>query len=233
MGSSRPPRLPFKLPPSRRASSAGNPPPAKTSEPPFDPTSWGGALAVMAVLAAAFWVIQIINAGEHYGLNRFGLKPRQVDGLWGLATQPFLHASYQHLSSNTIPLLGVGWVLLLSGVRVFLFVTAMVVLVGDLLTWLVAPSGIVVGASAMIFGWMGYLLARAYFSRRLKWIITAVLLVGFFGTLLGNLLPSVSTEVSWQSHVCGFLVGIGVGWLLHPRRRKQPRRPRRARPAVS
>ena len=41
-----------------------------------------------------------------------------------------------------------------------------------------------------MFGWLGYLLARAYFSRRLKWIVTALALLIFFGTFLGQLLPS-------------------------------------------
>jgi membrane associated rhomboid family serine protease len=193
-------------------------PAAASSEPPFDPTSWSGALIVMSVLTAGLWVIQIINANHDYSLNRFGLKPREVDGLWGVVTQPLLHTSYGHLLSNTVPLMAIGWTLLLSGVRVFGFVTGVVVLLGGLATWLVAPSGeVIVGASGMIFGWLGYLLARAFFTRRFKWIFTAVLLLVFFGTLLGSLLPTVDAQVSWQSHVCGFLAGIFVGWLLHPR----------------
>jgi membrane associated rhomboid family serine protease len=189
------------------------------TEPPFDPSSWSGALLVMVGVAALLWAIEIVDqVGNHHWDYRFGLKPRQVDGLWGVLTQPFLHGSYSHLFSNTVPLVGVGWVLLLSGVRVWLFVTAFVVIVGGLATWLVAPSGVIVGASALVFGWMGYLLARAYFSRRLKWIVTAVALLIFFGTLLGNLLPTVDAHVSWQSHLCGFLAGVLGGWLLHPRR---------------
>ncbi len=187
----------------------------------------------MAVVAALLWGIQLANAQDHYGLNRFGLKPRALAGLWGIVTQPFLHESNRHLLSNTLPLVLIGWALLLSGVRVFLFVTAVVVVAGDALTWLVAPSGTIVGASGMIFGWMGYLLARAYFSRRIKWILTALLVLIFFGTLLGNLLPSLDARISWQSHVCGFVAGVGVGWLLHPRRGAQPRRPGRVGPAVS
>lgn len=232
MSAPRPSKLPFTLP-LGTFKRGRNAPQQPTTEPPFNPSSWGGALAVMAVIGAVLWAFQIANAQDDYGLNRFGLRPRELDGLWGVLTQPFLHGSYQHLLSNTVPLLGVGWVLMLSGVRVFLFVTAVVVAVGGLLTWLVAPTGIVVGASAMIFGWMGYLLARAYFSRRLKWIVTAVLLVLFFGTLLGNLLPTLDARISWQSHLCGFVAGIAVGWLLHPRRGTQPRRPRRMGPAVS
>jgi membrane associated rhomboid family serine protease len=207
----RPSGLPFRLPLGRGKR-------GQTTEPPFTATSWGGALAIMAALVALLWGIQIANANDGYGLNRFGIRPREVDGLWGLVTEPLLHGSYGHIASNTLPLLVIGWVLLLSGVRVFLFVTTAVVTVGGLLTWLVAPPGIIVGASAMIFGWLGYLLARAYFSRRLKWIATAVALLVFFGTLLGNLLPSVDARISWQSHLCGFAVGVGVGWLLHPRR---------------
>jgi membrane associated rhomboid family serine protease len=203
----------------RRSSDA-----APATEPPFDPTSWSGALLVMVGVAALLWVIEIVDqTGDHHWDLRFGLKPRQIDGLWGVVTQPFLHSSYSHLFSNMVPLIGVGWVLLLSGLRVWLFVTAFVVVVGDVATWLVAPSGIVVGASALVFGWMGYLLARAYFSRRLKWILTAVAVLIFFGTLLGNLLPSVDARVSWQSHLCGFLAGVLVGWLLHPRRQGQQR----------
>jgi membrane associated rhomboid family serine protease len=207
-------RHPFK-PPFRQAAKDGQ----ASSEPPFDPSSWSGALIVVAVFGALIWAIQIANAHHSYDYNRFGLKPRELDGLWGVVTQPFLHESYGHLLSNTVPLLGIGWVLMLSGMRVWLFVTATVIVLGGFATWLVAPSNTtIVGASGLVFGWLGYLLARAYFTRRLKWIFTAVALLLFFGTLLGSLLPTVNARVSWQSHICGFLAGIFVGWLLHPRK---------------
>jgi membrane associated rhomboid family serine protease len=200
-------RLPF-----RRASDR----PA-TTEPPFNPSSWTGALLVMAAVTALLWVIQIANAEHDYSFNRFGLKPREVDGLWGVLTQPFLHESYGQMLSATVPLMAIGWALLLSGIRVWGFVTAFVVVVGGFAAWLVGPSGTtIVGASSMVFGWLGYLIARAYFSRRFKWIVTAAALLVFFGTWLGGLVPDAGA--SWQAHLCGFLAGVLVGWLLHPRR---------------
>ena len=180
--------------------------------------SWALALALMAGFAAVLWVVAVVDADDHWRLNRFGMRPRQVDGLWGIVTQPFLHASYSHLLSNTGPVVLIGWVLLLSGLRTWLLVTGFVVVVGGVLTWLVAPSGLIVGASAMVFGWMGYVLARAYFSRRLLWIAAAVGVLVFFGTLLGGLLPTVSPTVSWQSHLCGFGAGVLLGGVRHPRR---------------
>ncbi|HEV7192581.1 MAG TPA: rhomboid family intramembrane serine protease [Jatrophihabitantaceae bacterium] len=204
---------------------SGGVPSERRREPPFDPTSWSGALIVMGVVTAGLFAIQIVNAGRHYSLNRFGLRPREIDGLWGVLTQPFLHHSYGHLLSNAVPLIGIGWVLLLSGLRTWLTVSAIVVVVGGVAAWLVAPSGVVVGASAMIFGWLGYLLARAYFSRQLKWIFVAVMVLLFFGTLLTSLLPSFDSHVSWESHACGFAAGILAGGVLHQR----PHRPGRGR----
>jgi membrane associated rhomboid family serine protease len=198
----------------------------KLTEPPFDPTSWTGALILMSAVCAVLWVVQIINAQHHYSFDRFGLRPRQVDGLWGVLTQPFLHQSYGHLLSNTVPLVAIGWALMLSGLRAWATVTAIVLVVGGLLTWLVAPSGLIVGASGVVFGWLGYLIARAYFSRKLRWIVVAVLVLLFFGTLLTNLLPSYDSNVSWESHACGFAAGILAGAVLHPRRPRAAKLPR-------
>ncbi|MFN2518638.1 MAG: rhomboid family intramembrane serine protease [Jatrophihabitantaceae bacterium] len=205
---------------------------APATEPPFDPTSWSGALIVMLSITALLWVIQIFNAAHDYS-GRFGLRPRRVDGLWGILTEPFLHASYGHLISNTFPFVAVGWVLMLSGVRTWLIVSSLVLVLGGLATWLVAPSGVIVGASALIFGWLGYLIARAYFSRKLRWIVVAALVLFFFGTLLNGLLPSFESQVSWQAHLCGFAAGILAGAVLHPRRADTPKTPRGTSSAVS
>lgn len=173
----------------------------------------------MCSVAALLWVIQFVNAAEDYDLDdSLGLRPRHLDGLWGILGMPFLHGSYQHMWSNTIPLIAIGWVLLLAGARIWLIVTGLVVVAGGLLTWLVAPGDeVIVGASGLIFGWLGYLLARAYFSRQFKWILVAIVVLIFFGTLLFGLFPTINSGVSWQAHVCGFAAGVGAGALLHPR----------------
>jgi membrane associated rhomboid family serine protease len=192
--------------------------PARRFEPPLNPNSWSGALVIMVAVTALLWIVQVANASDDYGFDRFGVKPREVDGLWGVLTMPFLHSSYPHLLSNTVPLVLIGWTLLLSGVRVWATVSCLVIVAGGALTWLVAPGHtVIVGASGLVFGWLGYLLARAYFSRRVKWIVVAVLVLIFFGTLLFGLVPDINSDVSWQAHVCGFVAGVAAGALLHLR----------------
>jgi membrane associated rhomboid family serine protease len=207
---------------------------ASKTEPPFDPTTWSGALITMAILAGVLWVIQIVNASLDYRLDRYGLRPRDIAGLEGIVTSPFLHTGFEHLLANTGPFILIGWAILLSGVRPFLLASAIIIVIGGLATWLVAPSGIIVGASGLVMGWLGYLLARAYFSRRVLWIIVAVLAAFFFSGLLGGLLPTERSGVSWQGHLAGFVAGIFAAWVLHPRTPRAGRPGRRSRtPAVS
>ena len=192
-----------------------------STEPRFDSSSWLGAIIVVALFTAVPWVVQIVNATQHYRLDRFGLVPRETHGLWGILTQPFLHASYADMLSDTLPVLVIGWVVMLGGVRLWLAVTAVVVLVGGALTWLIGPGGTnanIIGCSVLIFGWLGYLVARAIFSRKIKWIVTAAMVLLVFGALLGQLVPVAHSHQSWQVHVAGFVAGAGIAWLLHPRR---------------
>lgn len=196
----------------------------RAAEPRFRSSSWGGALIVMLALAAVLWIVQIVNYYDDQQLDRFGLQPRETDGLWGVVTMPFLHADNGHLASNTIPFILIGWVVVLSGLRNFGIVSAGVIVLGGLLTWLVAPSGVIVGASALVFGWLAYLLARAWFARKFTWILTAIAVLFFFGTLLSGLVPDFNSRVSWQAHVCGFAAGVVVAALLHSQRRMLGRR---------
>lgn len=199
---------------------------------------WARALLLMTIAAGVLWVIELVNWAMDHRLDRFGLRPRQLNGLEGVITAPFLHASLWHLVSNTPAFIIIGWAVLLSGQRVWALSTGLIVLVGGLLTWLVAPAGLIVGVSALVFGWLGYLLARAFFARRVLWIIGAVAVGFVFSGLFGGLLPSVNhnisgndsvSQISWQGHLCGFGAGIFVGWLLHPR--KAPKAPKSARKA--
>lgn len=219
MGTSRAGRLRAGLGQAWRDARANNPRPVPGAPPVRRrwpaPTSWAGAFVLMCAATAVLWVVQVVNAADDYGLNRFGLRPREVDGLWGIVTTPFLHASYRDLLSNTAPVLVLGGVVLLAGWRTWLVVTAIAVLLGGLLTWTVAPAGLILGASSLVFGWLGYLIARAFFSRRLRWILTAAIVLLLFGTLLGRLLPTFHSGQAWQAHLCGFAAGVVAGAVLH------------------
>jgi membrane associated rhomboid family serine protease len=194
--------------------------PKRAPKKQFQPDSWAGAFTVMAALLGVLWLIQLANASNGDRLVRFGLHPRDLDGLQGIVTAPFLHSNSGHLLANSLPFLALGWLVLTSGLGAWLLATGIIMGIDGIFTWLVAPSGTVVGASGVVFGWLAYLIARAYFARKFAWIIIAIAAAATFSSLFTGLLPGTS-GVSWQAHVGGFLGGIAAGWVLHPPKAKK------------
>ncbi|MHA3701324.1 rhomboid family intramembrane serine protease [Jatrophihabitans sp. YIM 134969] len=186
------------------------------------PIGWGQAMAVMAGLTAVLWIVEIVNVSLDYRLNRFGLEPRTLGGLWGVLTMPFLHVSAYQLLAITGPFLLIGWVVLLGGWRSFALISLICFVVSGVLTWLIAPSGAnIVGVSPLVFGWLGYICARAVFSRRIAWIASAIVVLILFGSMFFSLIPETSNNrngVPWEAHMAGVIAGLLAGWLLHPRK---------------
>lgn len=188
----------------------------------FDPRTWTGALVIMVAVGVVLWAIEIVNLVSGYALNRYGMHPRSVRGLDGIVTMPLLHSSALYLLADIFPFIIIGWMALVGNARAFLLATAVVVLGGGLATWLVGPQlgphRTIVGSSPLIFGWLAYLLGRAYFARRIGWILGAAFAIFFFGGLFAGLVPTVHSDVVWPANVCGFVAGIGAAWWLHPRK---------------
>jgi membrane associated rhomboid family serine protease len=131
---------------------------------------------------------------------------------------PFLHGGFGHLASNTVPFLVMGALIALSGLRRVLAVTVIVALVSGLGTWLIAPStSLHIGASGVVFGYAGYLVARGLFDRRLRYLATGVLVALLYGSsLLLGLVPQEG--ISWQAHLFGAIGGLVAARVLARRR---------------
>ncbi len=171
-------------------------------------------------LVAVMWIVQLINSFDHYALDRDGIWPHNVDRLWGILTGPFLHASWAHLIGNTIPFVFLGLIIAFEGVRRLAAVTAIVIVLGGLGTWLLSSSGtVVVGASGVVFGYATYLLARGFFNRNMLELLVGAVVVAVFGTaLLSSLVPQ--GHVSWQGHLSGGIAGLIAAWALSSDRRR-------------
>jgi membrane associated rhomboid family serine protease len=180
---------------------------------PTSTDSRRSGLLTIAAMSALMWLSEVIDQLVG-GLDALGIEPRSVDGLSGVVLAPFLHLGFGHLISNTLPFLAMGGLIALSGLRRVLAVTAIVMLVSGLGTWLVAPPSTVhLGASGVVFGYATYLIARGLFDRRWYYLATGVLVALLYGTsLLFGLLPRAG--VSWQAHLFGALGGLLAARML-------------------
>ncbi len=126
-------------------------------------------------LVLMLWGVEIINFAWGHQLCRGGILPRTLSGLGGIPLSPFLHTSPGHLLFNTGPLIILGSLVLLSDPRPFLKTTLLIILVGGMGIWLIGRPSYHVGASALIFGYLGFLLARGVLNRRLASMTIALL----------------------------------------------------------
>lgn len=191
--------------------------------PGLRPTKPPGAAITIVAVVIALWVVVIVDAQLDHHLLRFGIKARQSAGLPGILLAPVLHADAGQLGANVIPLLIFGWIMLISGLRYLAVVTVVTWLVSGLVCWLAAPSDtVVLGASGVIFGWLGYVIARAWFGRKPVWIGIAVAVLCVFSGMLLGILPHAGSHSFWGGQLAGFVAGAGLGWLLHGRHTRRP-----------
>ena len=133
-------------------------------------------------------------------------------------------------SSNSVPLILLGTFVLAAGVRRFLLSTAVIMLASGLGVWFTgSPRTVVVGASGVIFGYLGLLFARGIVERSLWNLGVALLIALLYGWQLLGVLPG-DPQVSWRGHLFGLLGGLVAAVLF---RRRSPRGPRGATPGAT
>lgn len=159
------------------------------------------------------WLLRIGDFLLPGDWNTYGVRSWDPSSLAGLVLGPLLHSGWGHLLSNSVPFLALGALVSLEGARRFLLVTAAAALVGGVGTWLFsAPGTVTVGASGLVFGYFGYLVARGLFVRSAahRWLYLAIgllVVLVYGGSMLQGLLP-IYPGISWQGHLFGGLGGV-------------------------
>lgn len=204
-------------------SPGGTPPAGTPSGPPARRRSWPqwlGPLGPPLLLLAIMWILETIDVVLRGALDSMGIQAREADGLPGIVAAPFLHGGYSHLIANSLPLLVLGALVAARGRALFWKATAVIVVLGGLVTWLIAPANtITIGASGLVFGYLGFLLMLGIRTRHWRDLVIGVLVLLGYGTLLLGALPwNVASGVSWQGHLAGALAGALAAWWLAPRR---------------
>ncbi|ASN81199.1 rhomboid family intramembrane serine protease [Deinococcus ficus] len=181
-----------------------------------------GAAVTTLGLIAGLWAQELVDLFAFGGrLDSLGIRPRDADTFWHVFTAPFLHGGLGHLVANTVPLAVLAFLSAVRNLWRFLGATLLIVVLGGGLVWLFARGGSLhLGASLLVFGYLGYLLGVGWWERTPAAIGVAVLTFLLYGGLLWGVLPG-SPWVSWEAHLFGFLAGLVAAALLHGRPAKR------------
>ena len=174
---------------------------------------------VVGCFVALLWVLEILDTVSGHRLDAYGVRPRTDEGLVGVVVAPTLHFGFDHLISNTLPVLVLGVLVLASGVARGLAATAVIWVVAGMGVWLVGDSfSNHAGASALVFGWIVYLGVRGFLNRSWGQVAVGVLVLLVYGSVLWGVLPG-QPGVSWEGHLFGAIGGALAARLVVVRRR--------------
>ncbi|WP_280492243.1 rhomboid family intramembrane serine protease [Nocardia asiatica] len=175
---------------------------------------WLRAGILIAAFVGVLYGVEGVDSAVHGELEYAGIQPRRADGLSGILFAPLLHDNWAHLIGNTLPVLVLGFLVLLAGIWRGLAATAIIWLLAGLGVWLTGATGSVhVGASSLVFGWLTFLISRGWFARNVGQIALGLVVLALYGSLLWGVLPG-QPGISWQGHLFGALSGLLAGWVL-------------------
>lgn len=175
----------------------------------FSPEVVGYPILFVLLLWIIFWV----EARFGINLNRYGIYPRKLEGLRGIIFSPFIHGSLKHLFNNSVPLL----VLTAALFYFYRSIRWKVIIYGLLLTgiatWCIGRASFHIGASGVVYMLAAFLFFKGIFSKQFQLTALALAVVFIYGGMLWYVFP-VNSEISWEGHLSGFLVGLIFAFLF-------------------
>jgi membrane associated rhomboid family serine protease len=160
--------------------------------------------ASIAAFIAIIWIVFFLD--QFMTLERYGLVPRDLHGLYGIVAMPFLHGDLSHIIGNTIPL--AVTLLLLAGSRANSgAIVLLIIVLGGVILWLFGREARHIGASGLVFGLIAFHIFSGIFEKRFRSILIALIVgVLYAGTLFNGVLP-FQQGVSWDGHLFGAIAG--------------------------
>ena len=170
-----------------------------------------GSLVIPLIIVALMWLVKVFEVSTGVSLNRWGLVPHSVNSLVGIFTLPFLHSNWEHLLSNTIPILVLGTALYYCYPTLANRVLLITYLASGLITWCIGrPDTTHIGASALVYGLNLFLIVSGFIRGNRMLIVVSLIMVFLYGSFIWGMIPSLAIpqNISWEGHLSGALIGV-------------------------
>lgn len=188
-----------------------------------DSAAFWRALLLTSGFAGLLWWIKLVEWMVGRSLHAFGVTPRDPVGLIGVLTAPLIHGSWQHLVSNTLPILVLGTLALYAHPLASRRALPLIWILSGLGTWLIGRDSAHIGASGLGHGLMFFLFTLGVLRWEPRSIAVAMVTFLLYGGMLVTVLPR-EAGVSWEYHLAGAVAGTlaAIIW-----RKRDPHPPRK------
>lgn len=185
----------------------------------FRRAAWASACFV----ALLCW-IKLFEFWTGQPFDGLALRPHVIAGLVGVLTAPLLHASLDHLASNSLPLLILGTLAGTLYPRAIARALPLIWIGSGLGTWFIGGRGTAhIGASGVAVGLMVMVFLMGLLRRDRQAIAGAMMAFFLYGSMLLSIFPR-EAGISWEMHLSGAVCGVIAAILW---RRLDPALPRK------
>jgi membrane associated rhomboid family serine protease len=170
------------------------------------------------------WVVFYFDITYKLSLNEFGILPRKISSLPGVISHFFIHANFNHVLSNTLPLLVLLLLLFVKYTPVAYPVFFSSILLSGSGVWFFGRSHengiriIHVGSSTVIFSLFGFLLLSGILRKNKQAMALSALVIFLYGYFVWGLFP-FDRQISWEGHLSGLISGLLLAFIY---RKKGP-----------
>lgn len=168
------------------------------------------SLVFPVLFLVLLWTVKIIELQFGISFAKYGILPLKAEGLPGIIFSPLIHGSLDHLTSNSVPILVLGWALFYYYYPVSLKVFFLSWFVSGIWVWVFARESYHIGASTIVYALAAFHIISALI-RREKRLLAFMLIVFFqYGSMIWGLFPDFfpNKNISWEGHLMGTIAGI-------------------------
>ncbi len=158
-------------------------------------------------------MVHFIKISTNIYFGNYGIFPREVSGIKGIFFAPLIHGDFEHLISNSVPLLVLTTIISYFYKRVAVSSFVIIYFLTGILVWLFARRSIHIGASGVVYGLVAFVFWSGVFRRNLRSIILALIVTILYSGYFAGILPN-KEGISWESHLFGALSGMLVAFIL-------------------
>ena len=166
------------------------------------------SIIIPGFVTVIMWLVWTSEILFETDLSFLGIYPLSLKGLPGILLSPLLHADIRHLYNNTIPLFLLATGLFYFYSEVALRVFSMTWIITGLLVWLAGRDAWHIGASGLIYGIASFLFFSGILRKYFRLVALSLLVVFLYGSMVWGIFPDIYRNVSWESHMLGFVSGI-------------------------
>lgn len=195
------------------------------------------ALILPLLIVAIMWAGFLLQLTGVLSTCKGALIPLVPEGLKGVLFSPFLHGNLEHLTSNSLPVAVLVFLLYQFYPTLATKILTTGWIATGLLIWSIPPISLfsqeylatcIVGASGIVYV-LAFFLFVSGIIRKEKNLLAISLVVGlYYGSLIWGIFPEEffyqldePSRVSWQSHLSGALVGITLAFVFRKKGSKR------------